>query len=288
MKVKFITCIYSDLYGTEYGGRENRRDHYRFSLLSLLKMTNADFVCYTSEREYDELVELFNKQYNFPKEKIEFKIHNLGNTKYKDLINKYKDITSVMKSDRCYEIQYSKFDWFRNETGDYDYYYWVDSGLSHTGIIPNKYLDGPGYRTYFESKLFNNDFLFNLIKLSEDKFVVIGKENVRNFWDRPVDAKYYNNFDMSYHIIGGLFGGKKSLWDNIVTKFDNYLELVTNDSERLFYEEHIMSLMYYNDKDLFKLLTFDVWWHEDNYKEHPKNFFIENKSFYKILEGLNE
>jgi len=56
MSVKFITSIYSDLYGTEYGGRIGRGGHYRYSLLSLLKMTNADFLCYTSDRELPSLI----------------------------------------------------------------------------------------------------------------------------------------------------------------------------------------------------------------------------------------
>ena len=44
-KVKILTSIYSDLNGTDLGGRPNRKDHYRFSLLCLLKMSQADFVC---------------------------------------------------------------------------------------------------------------------------------------------------------------------------------------------------------------------------------------------------
>ena len=60
MSTKFITAIYSDLYGTELGGRPNRGAHYRFSLLSLLKMTDADFVCYTSDREIESLKQLFS------------------------------------------------------------------------------------------------------------------------------------------------------------------------------------------------------------------------------------
>ena len=59
MKTKFITCIYSDLNGTELGGRPGRGGHYRWSLMSLLKMTDADFVCYTSDREYESLVDFF-------------------------------------------------------------------------------------------------------------------------------------------------------------------------------------------------------------------------------------
>jgi hypothetical protein len=45
MKVKFITAIYSNLNGTDYGGRQNRGNHYRWSLISLLRMTDADFIC---------------------------------------------------------------------------------------------------------------------------------------------------------------------------------------------------------------------------------------------------
>jgi hypothetical protein len=48
-----------------------------------------------------------------------------------------------------------------------------------------------------------------------------------------------------------------------------------------------MSLMYQNHKDWFKTLNFDIWWHEDNHKEGSKEFFEQNKSFYKILEEFN-
>lgn len=39
-RVKFITGIYSNLNGTELGGRPNRHGHYRWSLLSIMKMTD--------------------------------------------------------------------------------------------------------------------------------------------------------------------------------------------------------------------------------------------------------
>jgi hypothetical protein len=287
MKIKFITCIFSHLYGTDLGGRPSRTEHYKFSLLSLLKMTDADFVCYTSVDEIDELKHFFHNMNNITESKLEFKTFNLRESKYSKLINEFKDTEEMKLSDRCYEIQYSKFDWFNYEDKSYDYYFWIDAGLSHTGIIPDKHLDGPGYRCYFESHLFNNDFLKNLISFSEDKFVVISKENVRNYWDKTVDPKFYNEYNRTLHIIGGLFGGQVSLWDNVVEKFDNYVNEVLNDEKKLYLEENIMTLMFYNHNDLFKNLLFDVWWHEDNYKEHPENFFIENKSFYKIIEELN-
>ena len=48
-----------------------------------------------------------------------------------------------------------------------------------------------------------------------------------------------------------------------------------------------MSLMYQNHKEWFKTLNFDIWWHEDNFKEGSEEFFQKNKSFYKMLTELN-
>lgn len=282
-----MTAIYSDLNGSELGGREGRKDHYRFSLLSLLKMNNADFVCYTSSREVDDLKTFFYDINQIPKERLNFVVKELNECLYSEIINSVKDVEKMKKSDRCYEIQYSKFSWYNNEDETYDYYFWFDAGLSHCGIIPNKYLNGPGYRIYYESNLFNDQFLNNLINFCGDKFAVIAKENDRNYWESTVDPKYYTNYDRSLHVIGGMFGGKKENWRKIVDKFDEYVNMILPEQGRLFFEEHFMSLMFQNHKDWFNPLYFDVWWHEDNFKNRPESFFIENKSFYKILEELN-
>ena len=288
MRVKIITSIYSDLYGSELGGRHGRKDHYRFSLLSLLKMSQADFICYTSEREIDDLKEFFYKNHNISEDRLKFVLFELSNNEYADLINGVKDIEVIKKSDRCYEIQYSKFSWFKNEDKSYDYYFWFDAGLSHTGLIPDKYLSAPGHRFYYEASLFNDKFLTNLINYSENKFVMVAKENSRNFWEGTVDPKFYTTSNNGVHVFGGIFGGKTELWDKVVKQFDDYVRLIIPEQKKLFYEEHFMSLMYQNHKDWFKTLDFDIWWHEDNFKEGSKEFFEQNKSFYKILEELND
>jgi hypothetical protein len=282
-----MTSIYSDLYGSELGGRDGRKDHYRFSLLSLLKMSQADFICYTSDREINDLKEFFYVTHNVSEDRLKFILFDLKTNEYSELINSVKDIEGIKKSDRCYDIQYAKFSWFKNEDKSYDYYFWFDAGLSHTGLIPNKYLSAPGYRFYYEASLFNDTFLTNLINYADDKFVMVAKENSRNYWEGTVDSKFYTTYDNSVHVIGGFFGGKKELWDKVVKQFDEYVRLVIPEQKKLFYEEHYMSLMYQNHKDWFKSLNFDIWWHEDNFKEGTKEFFEKNKSFYKILEELN-
>ena len=287
MRVKIITSIYSDLSSLNMGGRSHRKDHYRFSLLSLMKMSNADFLCYTSEREIEDLKNFFYILHNVSEEKLKFEVYDLTNSDYADVLNPMKEPSVSSVSDRSYEIQYSKFSWYNKEDKSYDYYFWFDAGLSHTGLIPDKYLSGKGYQVYFESSLFNDNFLNNLLNYCEDKFVIVAKENSRNYWEGTVDNQYYNVYDNSVHIIGGFFGGKKELWDKVVPTFDQYVKLILPVQKKFFYEEHFMSLMYQNHKEWFKTLNFDIWWHEDNFKEGSKEFFEQNKSFYKILEELN-
>ncbi len=240
-KTKFITCIYTDLYGSELGGRPGRYNHYRWSLISLLKMTDADFVCYTSETELPSLEDFFYNQNNISREQLKFSVYDIWNCKYKDLINSRKDIDFTKKGDRCIEIQYSKFAWWYNEDGSYENYYWIDAGISHCGLIPVKYLDQINYmRGFYESPLFNNDFLQNLINFTGDRFFIIGKENDRNFWSQTVSPKWYVNYDRSIHIIGGLFGGKKEKWQPVVDLFESYIEKILTEDSGLPHEELIL------------------------------------------------
>jgi len=203
MSVKFITAIYSDLNGTELGGRPARGSHYRYSLLSLLKMTEANFLCYTSEREIDSLKTFFYEENNIPENLLQFQVFDLNQTKLKSLIDLRKNVEQIKSGDRCIEIQYSKFSWWWNEDKTHDYYYWIDAGLSHCGLIPLKYLTSQhSLARFYESNLFSNSFLRNLLEDTKDKFLILGKENDRNFWSGTVDAKWYTNFDRSIHIIG--------------------------------------------------------------------------------------
>lgn len=289
MSVKFLTCIYSDLYGTDLGGRISRGGHYRWSLLSILKMTDADFLCYTSERELESLKTFFYVEHNIPESKLQFKVFDLYQTKFFDIINEYKNIDETKKSDRCVEIQYSKFHWWWDEDKSYDYYYWIDAGLSHSGLIPLKYLSGthPEQR-YYESSLFNNNFLSNMISDTEDKFLILAKENDKNYWSGTVDRKWYKEYDRSYHVIGGLFGGHKSKWDEVVTLFENYLKDIIVTDKGIPHEEHVMSLMRVNHEDLFSVKKFDTWWCPDSGpRDLDLSYYDERVSFYHILEQFN-
>lgn len=293
MKTKIITAIYGNLFGSDLGGRMNRGGHYRFSLRSLLKMTDADFICYTSEEEVQELKNFFYIDNNISPEKLSFKTFDLRNFEFTEKINKIKNVSETKKSDRCIEIQYAKFVWVNDEiTNDCENIFWFDAGLSHTGLIPPKHLvENKGYwEKYYESPLFNNVFLKNLIQYSDNKVVVCAKENMNNFWSGTVPSYYYHEYNMSHHIIGGFFGGKSLKVKEYCELFKTYTNELLDKEPRLYHEENIMTLIFYNHNEVFNPKYFDIWWHER--ERIPGILDMEEytrtrKSFYKILEELN-
>lgn len=293
MNTKIVTSIYSNLYGTELGGRPSRGAHYRYSLKTLMNMTDADFVCYTSKDEIEDLKKFFYDENHKKNDKIIFKEFDLYDFILTEKINKIKNIEETKKSDRCPEIQYCKFIWSLNELeiGGYDNIYWFDAGLSHGGLFPPKHMNlNNGYwGQNYESLLFNNNFLKNLINFTDDKIFLCAKENVKNYWSGTVPSTYYTKHCMDRHIIGGFFGGKKDNMKSYCELFLNYLNTLLDNEKQIYFEEHIMSLIYYNHNELFNAKFFDIWWHEFdkipgiNLHEYTKT----RKSFYKILEELN-
>ena len=132
------------------------------------------------------------------------------------------------------------------------------------------------------------NFLKNLIKDTNDKFLLLGKENDRNYWSGTVDPKWYKEYDRSIHIIGGLFGGHKDKWDEVVNIFEDYLQKIIIEDKVILHEEVIMSLMNVNHKELFERKDFDIWWYKGNAPQGVSDETLEkNKSFYKILEEFN-
>jgi hypothetical protein len=291
MKTKIVTSIYSDLYGTEFGGRPNRGGHYRYSLLSLMKMSDADYVCFTSEREYDDLCKFFYSENKIDPIKLTIKIYDISNFVLSDKINKLKNIEETKKSDRCVEIQYCKFLWSLNESfiGNYDNIFWFDAGLSHAGLFPEKHMKQDGYYNQnFNCLLFDNQLLTNLLSFTGDKIFICSKENQVNYWSGTVPAKYYNEHCQDRHIIGGFFGGNLSKMKDYCELFLEYVNKLLENEPKLYHEENIMSLIYYNHRDLFKVKEFDNWWHENERISglDMQEFLKTRKSFYKILEEL--
>ena len=291
MNTKIISSIYFDLYGTELGGRPGRNDHYLYSMNSIMNINNAKFIIYTNNK--NKIDNFFMN--NFP-DKLEKYIsieYDLYNTEYKDKINLIKNIESTKKSDRCIELQYSKLSWLKMNATDCENIYWIDAGLCHSGIIPDKYLKigNNYYDSYYGSEIFTSELLDNLNKNCKEKMFVCAKDNSDYYWDSPVPSSYFSKAQPQshYHIIGGLFGGNLNIVNYICEQFNFLANKLLDHEKHLYSEEQILSCLFFTYPELFIYETFDIWWHENNImgvldKESAINLLNKAKSFYRIIE----
>jgi len=286
MKTLIYTSIYSNLWGTEFGGRPGRELHYKYSLLNILNLNASKFMCFTSEEEINDLEQWFYVENGISKEKLIFVVFNLFESKYYDEINKLKNLETISQSDRCYEVQYNKFFWIDHipNIENYDKVFWVDAGLSHGGIFPEKYSYGVGYERHYNFTLFNDDTFDRLINSSKNKLLILNKNNKgRFYWSTNLPEKYYNEFNNGDHIIGGLFGGSVVNLIQFKTRFDDLLSTLLTQETELYFEELIMSCIYQNFKNDFICLNFDDWYERDIPTTNNENV----RYFYNMFEKPN-
>lgn len=278
MKTLLITSIYSDLWGTEFGGRPSRDFHYKASLLSILKLSPTKVICFTSNKELASLEDFFYTKNKVDPNLLEFSTFELSDSRYFDLIYPKKNIEKMKTLDRCFEIQYNKFFWFDTieNTNQYDRVYWIDAGLSHNGLFPDKHRDlTGGYQAhYYSVDLFKPELLEKLNVISKDSTLLIAKNNQGGFyWSQGLPPKYFNTYNLSKHIIGGLFGGTPKMYAEFKNKFEvSLLDVLENENE-LYMEEQIITCLYRNFEEEFTLLEFDDWMarEDDWYKSRNIN-----------------
>lgn len=276
MKTLVYTSIYSNLWGTEFGGRPSREYHYKSSLYNILNINASKFICFTSKEELNDLENYFYTKNKVSKEKLEFKIFDLTKTKNFDKIKLKKDLNLMKQTDRCFEIQYNKFHWLNqiDDLNSYDRVFWIDAGLSHSGLFPESMSLVTTYDRYFWFNVFNEKFLNELINGSENKLIIVGKENLGEFyWSRTLPKEYYNEYNSSYHIIGGFFGGKIELLLQLKNKFETLLEYLLKVESQNFMEELIMSCLYFNNQHMFNLWSFQDWYERPNHKGRNIKYF---------------
>jgi len=270
MKTLFVTCIYNDLYDSTIHGRSGRYFHYLQSLKSIMKMNPDKVICFTSEKELEDLVVYF-KDYS----QIQFIVSELSDMKYHDKIAEWKTKKNLdyKAMQRNFHIQYNKFLWIndiKKEVKNFDKVYWIDAGLSQEHLFMPYYVPKDGY---FEISLFNKDLMERFHEWSEKKCFVLGKYNRDRFYWSPS-----KNPEWDYHVIGGSFGGDSKKFTSMCKKFAKILhEAIEED---LYMEEQIMTQMFYKHPRTFNMITFDDWidrdWHEADERDV--------KVFYQLFE----
>jgi hypothetical protein len=282
MKTLLYTSIYSNLWGTEFGGRSSRNFHYKSSLYNILNLNPDKVICFTSTEELPFLEEYFYNQKKVDRNILTFMVFDLTNTKYFNQIRELKNLEEMKKTDRCYEIQYNKFFWLdlipNIET--YDRVFWIDAGLSHSGLFPTKYSFGLGQEQYYFFNLFNKKFLDKLNNITELKPVLVGKNNQHQFfWSQTIPNHYYTKYNNDYHVIGGFFGGKYEDVIRLRIDFEKQLMKLLQNEKNLYMEEQILSWLYSENSDNYELLKFDDWYKRENHIDGQVRYF------YNIFEG---
>jgi hypothetical protein len=280
MSTLLVTCIYSNLWQTEFGGRPSRSWHYKFSLLNILNLKPTKIICFTSSEEIKDLEHFFYQQHSVDTSILELRVFDLKDTRYFNFLQTKKNIEEIKKSHRCFEIQYNKLFWIQNlnEIFNYDRVYWFDAGLSHGGLFPEEYryqsINNAHNRNFYNVSLFQSQYLEYLNSLTQDKIVLVAKNNSNNFrWSQTLPAKYYTSYNSSKHIVGGFFGGKPIEFLKLSNKFETLLlELLMNESI-LYMEEVILSCLYYNNIDNYILLDFDDWYKREHHTDNSIRYF---------------
>jgi hypothetical protein len=282
MKTLLITSIYSKLWGTDLGGRISREHHYKWSLLNILNTKPTKVVCFTSEQELPELEAWFYETQSVNKELLEFRVYDLYKCDHYDLIQANKDVELVKTQDRCHEIQYMKFFWSRliEDRHDYDRMYWIDAGLSHGGLFPDEYMMGDKWERHFLINLFTPELLARWNDSSKEEIIMFSKNNEdRYFWSQTIPHTYYNKYDKSRHVIGGMFGGTTKAYDDLTDRFEELLLSLLDKEEELYHEELILSCMAVNTPEKYNLFKFDDWYAREEWAKDN----LDNILFYHLF-----
>ena len=178
MNTTFVTCIYYDLYETEFNGRTSRTYHYLYSLRNILN-TNVNVVLYTDASHIEQINKFIEPSHN---KNIKIIPLTLKDTYYYNRLKDYKT-KHVLEPMRCYEIMYSKTDWLKdtikNNPFNNEFFYWIDSGLSHHGLFPQAYrrnnTGDQQYDQWYNYSLFNEEFVDRVLKQNKEKSLIFNE-----------------------------------------------------------------------------------------------------------------
>lgn len=289
----YVTCIYDDLFGTEFGGRQHiawRR--YYYGLESATKL-NAPIVIFAWPHEVDKVETHFKSflgenRYNSQIKVIPF---DLRESPLYAPIKSIKTYEQGYINDRSYDLMLAKFLFVQhvidNNYFNSDYIFWMDAGLSHSALFPNKHLScETGEKRYTECTLFTPAVVAASIKKCNNNLLFIQSNSIGH-WMPPdiINLNTRNELNMWY-IIGGYFGGQKDkLRIFSKTMIDDFLRYI-KENKMLLLDEQVMTIHMSFNKDNYFYETFDVWGHEDS-GEWAQPFIQGKKCFHNIFEEFN-
>lgn len=279
MKIKYVTAYWMDVTGYPFQGTSSsRKDRYLGSLISHCKNLNREIICYTHNRNLQELQDL---KTTHSLENLTIKILELTDMKLHSGINKCRQHYFDTDLDgRGPEIMWGKFDVLERELQDADQIYWIDVGLQHPGIFPWMYCvpyhdksfhdlaDGrPPYWNHIQQTQYNFGLIFNerlldkLEQITREKMFVITTNNPQTSYGpwgthNVIDYNVY----VGPYLIAGMLGGSASAVKQFIDRFW-YFANKAIENNFLVTEESVMKVAFDSlDKNIF--LPFDFATHQ--------------------------
>jgi hypothetical protein len=300
-----VSAIYSHGINSIIGGRGRNIDFY-FSSLRNIANFNVPFVLYTEPENVKKSEVLLSPYFKH----LKVIPYELSSFLYYDrFINWKKDNIdfSTYLNDRNEILCYSKPYWVKDtiekeyfkELNISNQYLWIDSGLTHHGIFPEK-VGGLELLIKYDDKYYypNNPQNMFSPKFSTKLSSYITSLNRLFFCSLPWQGDCRNiiktlltnnlitdgDLYIKEHLIGGIFGGDKDLFLQFFQKYESMLKLFL-DSNIHVLEEQIFSTLNYLDPSLLHREFFDTWWF---YSPGEPNSFLssEQNSFYKVFTKI--
>lgn len=263
MKPQFVTAIYTGLEGTRFNGNTAAiYERYKHSLRSLAD-GGYSIVCYTAAAHYDELSAFYADTPN-----VKLVVEELSENYFHNEIEAIKDRhpeynTLPSWRSRCVEIMWGKFYWLWKNVSQLDSndsLFWIDAGIFHGGLLSNKFRS-PDSKSPFDFDVItqHQDLHALLSKYADGKILNIKSASVNHGSE---DYQKVYQIRPEFGVIGGIFGGKRDLLLDYISKATTHMQLVI-DHDVLLKEEEIMYYLHKREPELYTDFMFNSWYHED-------------------------
>jgi len=292
-----VTAIYGYGHSSIYGGRGYNADTYRSSLRNIANL-NLPIVIFT-ELSNVELTERYVKPFFKDYKIIPFELNQY---EYHDEIINHKRtfIDKIALNNRNEVLCHLKLYWLKNaKDNNYfnsDNYFWIDAGLFHHGIFPEK-VGGvelgivPNDLHYYPTNP-NNIFTPTLGEklqqcIQPDKVFSLITEwhGDISFLQNLIKVEYKKDINLFRHMVAGMFGGSKDTIEQFFQLYRPNLKLVTIDYKHNVLEEYIYSLVLAMHPELFDTRYFHTF-HFYSPGERCSYLDKEGNSFYKIFTNI--
>jgi hypothetical protein len=289
MKTKLVTSYYAFHSGEPYWGQNGRDRWYKYSLACLCEM-GIDIVCYTDIENlgYNQLIELKEK---FKLDNLTIKIYNLANNPYQERVykirkaseEKYNSPESWHYYTRSPQIYWMKYHFLEMEYEPNINLYWIDAGLSHTGLFPlftSKYYEVEGYKNYYQNhpdgfmlheheyywfdKAFTPLTIKRINNFANKKIVNLYRHGVtdNNFGEFNENLKEQVDYENIF-VVAGFFGGDSNLMIHYIQDSKYIIEKCLSTENYICTEQEIMTYLNAKDRSKFTNFRFDTFYHEE-------------------------